>query len=223
MKLVQKKINKFLKSKKGRIVGVGDIFDHQRSSIVGETQQQYLERTKKYWSKIGDFVVGNHDAILLRENKDRLNVHEIYRKGPVLALHGHQLVFSFRQAQIIKYEQKWKVDRSESSLFWDVEEWFCSTFNKYFNLKGKKAYSQALSVIQEVDKAGLLDEKTRIIITGHTHLPFDTKVLFKGKKYRVVNCGSSLHGKRFNPVYIKEIKKWFVSDLHIGTKKSLLN
>ena len=210
---------KFLKKYSGKIVGVGDIFDHHRTSIVGESQELYLQRTEKYWKHLSDFIVGNHDAEILADYCFQFNPVRIYRNGPVLALHGHQLKFSFNQAQIMKYEKM----RYESRLLWDVEEWFCKTFHKYFRLKGKKAYAQALVTIEEVDCRGLLDDKVDTIITGHTHLPFDVKLNYKGKKYRVVNCGSSLHGKVFKPVYVRRIDRWFVSDLHLGTAKSELN
>lgn len=223
MKLTEKRIVSFLKRKSGRIIGVGDIFDHFRSSVVGESTKEYLERTKKYWQHIDHFIIGNHDAVLLRKNKDKFKVHNIYREGPVLALHGHQLKFSFEQAKIMKYEDKWHTEKAGPSLFWDAEEWICKKFNKYFNLRGEKAYAQAISNLQELDKHGLLTEEINTIITGHTHLPFRERVKYKGKEYRVVNCGSSLHGKKFNPIYVEEIDKWFVSDLHLGTSKSLLN
>lgn len=214
---------KFLKRYSGKIVGVGDTFDLSRSSIVGETSKEYLDRTAEWWSHISDFVEGNHDSKFLQKFKDQLNPVKIYRKGPVLALHGHQLKFTFNQSLIIKSEKRWDTDISRSSLFWDIEEWFCAKFNKYFRVLGKKAYAQALSTLEEISKAGLLDDKVRIIITGHTHLPFRAKIKWKNKKYKVINCGSSLYGKKFSPVYIKEIDKWFVSDLHLGTAKSLLN
>jgi len=70
---------------------------------------------------------------------------------------------------------------------------------------------------------GLLDDKVETVITGHTHLPFNVKLMYKGKRYRVANCGSSLHGKVFKPIYVRKIDKWFVSDLHLGTAKSELN
>lgn len=214
---------KFLKRYSGKIVGVGDIFDFSRSSVSNETHDQYLKRTKRWWKHIGNFVIGNHDSVFLERHKDIFNPVRIYRNGPALALHGHQLKFTFNQAMIMKYEQKWKTDIAKPSLFWDVEEWLCMKFNKYFKIHGKKAYAQALSTLEEVEKKGLLDDKVRIIITGHTHLPFKTKITYKGREYKVINCGSSLHGKKFNPIYVGEIDRWFVSDLHLGTAKSLLN
>lgn len=216
-------LDKFLEKNSGRIVGVGDIFDHYRSSIIGETAEQYLERTKKWWIHISDFVIGNHDAYLLEKFKDRFNPVRIYRNGPVLALHGHQLKFSFNQAKMFEYENKWTTNVSIPSLFWDFEEWCCKKFNKYFSLHGKKAYAQALTTVEEIDRKGLLDDNVEIIITGHTHLPFRVKLFYKHKRYTVVNLGSTLHGKKFKPIFISEINKWFISDLHLGTAKSKLN
>jgi len=215
---------KFLRKYSGKIVGVGDIFDHYRSSIAGETMDQYLARTSQDWMHISDFIVGNHDAVLLEKHyKDVFKPVRIYRNGPVLALHGHQLKFTDNQAQMLKYENKWATNKSVPSLFWDFEEWCCKTFNKYFMLHGKKAFAQALVTLEEVEKKGLLDDKVDTVITGHTHLPFDVRLYYKGKRYRVVNCGSSLHGKVFKPVYVRRIDKWFVSDLHLGTAKSELD
>ena len=214
---------KFLKKYSGKIVGVGDIFDFFRSSVPNEQHSEYLKRTEKHWQHLSDFIVGNHDAAFLDRHKEVFNPIRIYRNGPVLALHGHQLKFSFDQAQVMKYENKWITNRSVPSLFWDFEEWCCKTFNKYFTLHGKKAYAQALVTLEEVEKKNLLDDRVDTVITGHTHLPFDVKLYYKGKRYRVVNCGSSLHGKVFKPVYVRRIDKWFVSDLHLGTAKSELN
>lgn len=214
---------KFLKKYSGKIVGVGDIFDFFRSSVDGETHDEYLVRTEPYWKHIDDFIVGNHDAVFLERHKTIFKPVRIYRNGPVLAIHGHQLKFSFDQAQVMKYENKWTTNRSVPSLFWDLEEWCCKTFNKYFTLHGKKAYAQALVTLEEVEKKGLLDDEIDTIITGHTHLPFNVKLHYKGKRYRVANCGSSLHGKVFKPIYVSRINKWFVSDLHLGTTKSELN
>ena len=190
---------------------------------MGENEKEYLARTKKYWKHIESFVIGNHDAALLRGNKQQFNPTGAYINGPVLALHGHQLQFSFDQAQVMKYENKWITNRTIPSLFWDVEEWCCKTFNKYFTLHGKKAFAQAIVTLEEVEKKGLLTDKIDTVITGHTHLPFDVRLYYKGKRYRVVNCGSTLHGKVFKPVYVRRIDRWFVSDLHIGTAKSELN
>jgi UDP-2,3-diacylglucosamine pyrophosphatase LpxH len=216
-------INKFMKRYSGRIIGVGDIFDFYRSSINNESQYDYLDRTAQWWKHIDVFIEGNHDAFLLRKYKDIFNPIRIYKKGPVLALHGHQLKFTNKQAKMIEYERKWNTDRSKHSLYWDIEEWICAQFCKRFNIKGKRAYSQALSTITEIDKQNLLDDKVSIIITGHTHLPFKTKVKYKNKEYKVVNCGSTLYGTKFNPIYVREIDRWFISDLHLGTKKSKLN
>lgn len=225
MKLTKRRILRFLDNHAGKIVGVGDIFDHSRSSVVGESIPQYLERTRQYWQSFDSFVIGNHDAFLLRKYgpKYRLCQTDIYRNGPVLALHGHQLKFSFQQAKVIKYEREWYKEKSQGSMFWDIEEFFCRTFHKYFRLRGKRAYSQALLALQEIDKAGLLDDEVTTVIMGHTHLSYKQKVEYKGKKYKVINCGSSLHGKKFNPYYCEEIDRWFVSDFHLGTAKSVLN
>jgi len=214
---------KFLKKYSGKIIGVGDTFDFFRSSNPEETFEEYLDRTYKYWIHINTFIAGNHDAVLLErmhnDHKYILPWTRIYRNGPVLALHGHQLKFSFDQAQIMKYENM----RYEARWFWDIEEWCCKTFYSFFTLHGKKAYAQDLSTLQEVDNMGLLDDKVETVITGHTHLPFNVKLMYKGKRYRVANCGSSLHGKVFKPIYVRKIDKWFVSDLHLGTAKSELN
>ena len=216
---------KFLEKYSGKVVGVGDIFDFYRSSVADETAEEYLERIKPYWKHINTFIVGNHDADLLKRFSKQYGLAStrIYRNGPVLALHGHQLPFSFDQAQVMKYENKWVTNRSVPSVFWDLEEWCCKVFNKYFTLHGKKAYAQALLTLEEVEKKGLLTKEIDTIITGHTHLPFNVKLFYKGKRYRVANCGSTLHGKVFKPVYIRRIDKWFVSDLHLGTAKSELN
>lgn len=219
-------IYRFLKYNSGRIVAVGDTFDHYRSSVVGETEEAYLSRTRCYWKHIKHFVIGNHDAFLLRSTKNDVlknSYCDYFLKDGVLALHGHQLKFSFDQAQIMKYEKKWFVKKAPIDRYWDIEEWFCKIFNRYFNLKGKRAYAQALNNLQELDNRGLLDESVHTVITGHTHLPFRKRVVYKNKRYRVINTGSSLHGKRFNPVYIKDLDLWFVSDLHLGSKKSKLD
>ena len=214
---------KFLKKYSGKIIGVGDTFDFYRSSITGETCDEYLIRTSVWWKHISNFIIGNHDAKFLNKFSDKFNPIRIYRNGPVLALHGHQLKFTFNQAKIIKYEEKWDTDIAKPSLFWDIEEWFCKKFNKYFRIYGKKAYAQAISTIEECNKKGLIDDNTKVIVTGHTHLPFKTKIKWKDREFRVINCGSSLHGKKFNPIYVPEVDKWFISDLHLGTTKSILN
>ena len=77
--------------------------------------------------------------------------------------------------------------------------------------------------LNEVDKKGLLTDDINTIITGHTHLPFSVRLHYGKKRYRVANCGSTLTGKKFKPIYIREIDRWFVSDLHLGTAKSKLN
>lgn len=147
---------------------------------------------------------------------------EIYREGSVMAFHGHQLWFDFDLAKIEYYEKKWSCEVSSSSLFWDIEEWVVGKLNKYFQLDKKQAYVQAFKTLSCLNKLGQLYPETDTVITGHTHLPFDVEINFRGKEYRVVNLGSALKGKPFNPVYIKSIDKLFISDLHLGTKKSLL-
>lgn len=213
----------FLKKHSGKIVGVGDIFDFFRSSVPNETHEEYLERTKEWWVHLSTFIVGNHDSSFLQRHKSTFNPIRVYKNGSVLALHGHQLKFAFDQAMVMKYELKWATQIPIPSVFWDIEEWCCRVFNQYFSLHGKKAYAQALTTIGDIDREGLLTEEVDIIITGHTHLPFDVDISYKHKKYRVVNCGSSLHGKKFKPIYIESIDRWFVSDLHLGTNKSILN
>jgi len=135
---------KFLKKYSGKIIGVWDTFDFFRSSNPEETFEEYLDRTYKYWIHINTFIAGNHDAVLLErmhnDHKYILPWTRIYRNGPVLALHGHQLKFSFDQAQIMKYENM----RYEARWFWDIEECCCKTFYSFFTLDGKKAYAQAL-------------------------------------------------------------------------------
>ena len=216
-------IEKFLCKHSGRIVGVGDIFDHSRSSVHGETKEDYLTRTNIHWQHIDTFVHGNHDSMFLKDFK-HLKSCRIFKERNVLALHGHQLLFTFNQSRILKYEHRFYAKfHSRSSWFWDFEEWCCKTFNKFFMLHGKKAYAQALTTLEEVEKKELLDAGVSVVITGHTHLPFDVKMFYKGKRYRVVNCGSTLHGKVFKPVYVRQINKWFISDLHLGTTKSKLN
>lgn len=218
-----RRIHKFLRKNSGRIIGVGDIFDHSRSSISGETKEAYLARTKRYWKHIRTFIHGNHDSMFLNDF-DHLNSVRIYKKKNVIALHGHQLQFTFKQSRILKYEHRFYAKmHSKSSVFWDVEEWFCRKFNKYFAIHGKRAYAQGLSVLSELDKAGMLSDEIDTIIVGHTHLPFDVKVNHNGKRYRVANCGSSNHGQKFNPIFVKSINRWFVSDFHMGTNKSKLN
>jgi len=211
----------FLNKYSGKIVGVGDIFDLKRSAIVGESERDYLKRTEKWWKHIVSFVVGNHDAALLRRNFS--DSQEFYKNKNVLALHGHQLKFTFNQAKIMEYEKYWDVQFSEDSIMHDIEEFVFSVFNKFFSLHGKRAYAQALSTLEGIDKRNMLSEDVDIVITGHTHLSFDEKIIYKNKKYRVINCGSSLHGKKFNPVYVEEIDLWFVSDLHLGTIKSVFD
>lgn len=217
------KPSKFLERYSGKIVGVGDIFDFYRSSVLNEKATDYIKRTEKWWKHIEVFIEGNHDSMFMRRFKDIFQPIRIYRRGPVLALHGHQLKFTYKQAEMIKYEQKWDVETPQPSLFWDFEEWVLKKVNKFFKMHGKRAYAQALTTLEECEKRGILDDRVKIIITGHTHLPFKTKVTWKGKEYKVVNCGSSLHEKKFNPVYVPEIDRWFVSDLHLGTAKSVLN
>ena len=134
-----------------------------------------------------------------------------------------ELKFTQDQAEMIRSEEKWDTDIVKSSIIWDIEEWFCRKFNKYFKIHGKKAYAQAITTLEECEKLKILDERVRIIITGHTHLPFKAKIKWQGREYRVINCGSSLYEKKFNPVYIREVDRWFVSDLHLGTAKSKLN
>ena len=216
-------IERFLEEHSGKIVGVGDIFDYKRSSVTHETMNNYLIRTEKWWRHIETFVIGNHDAQLLNRCKDRFNSVRIYKNNNVLAIHGHQLRMAFEQARIIKYESNWSLDLPFPSILKDIEEWTYRTFNKYFTLQGKRKYAQALATLSCIDNANLLDDNIDTIITGHTHLPFDTTILFKGRRIRVMNLGSSLHGKKFNPEYVKSIDRYFVSDLHLGTNKSKLN
>lgn len=216
-------IAKFLKKQSGKIVGVGDIFDYSRSSIVGETYANYLERTKPYHDHIKMFIHGNHDSMFLKAHHFLPQCRR-YRNKNVLAIHGHQLIYTFDQSRILKYEHRWHSKLAQASLFWDCEEWVIKVFNKYFIKHGKKAYAQALSVLTEIDQAGLIDsDEIDTVIVGHTHLPFDVEVGYKGRKIRVANCGSATHGGKFNPIYVKEIDTYFVSDLHLGTSKSKLN
>ena len=211
-----------LQAYSGKIVSVGDTFDHYRSSVVNETIGAYLYRTEQYWAHISDFVIGNHDSRFLEHNK-QFNAIEFYKNGSILAFHGHQLWFSFNKKKIKEYESKWFSFVSEDSLFWDIEEWIVKKANKYFKLDVAKAKIQAYKNLSVMDKMGQLTEEIDTIITGHTHLAFDVTITYKDKEYRVINLGSCLHEKEFNPVYIESIDKWFVSDLHLGTAKSVLN
>jgi len=218
-------IEQFLQKHSGKIVAVGDTFDFYRSSMLGENSSEYLARTAKYWTHISDFVIGNHDAKFLEEYRDMFNPVRIYKNGPVIALHGHQLRAKFDKVCILRNEKMWHTKIAKKSIFWDIEEWICKKLNKYFTMVGDRAYNQALKTIKELLDKGLLDKRVRVIITGHTHLPFDVRVYCypKNRWYRVINCGSTLHSKVFNPIYIEEIDKYFVSDLHLGTNKSILN
>lgn len=213
----------YLQKYSGRIVSVGDTFDHKRSSIIGETQKEYLDRIEAYWCHIEVLIKGNHDAILLEDNFKEELIPEYYKKGSVLAFHGHQLCFSFNRKSLKDYEFKWKASKSEYSLICDIEEWIYKVFNKYFKLDQEKAADIALNKLKKIDSQSLLTAEIDTIITGHTHLAYDVQVIYKDKKYRVINLGSPLYGKEFNPVYIPSIDKLFVSDLHLGTNKSLLN
>lgn len=206
----------------GKIVSVGDTFDHLRSSVINETMDAYIARTKSYWQHISDFVIGNHDSRFLEYNK-QFNATEFYKNGSVLAFHGHQLWFSFNRKKIKEYEYKWFSFVSEDSLFWDMEEWVLRKFNKYFKLDVAKAKMQAYKNLSVMNKVGQLTDEIDTVITGHTHLAFDVEIIYLGKLYRVINLGSALHEKEFNPVYIEKIDKLFVSDLHLGTAKSILN
>lgn len=212
-----------LENHSGKIVAVGDTFDHYRSSVVGETMEQYLARTEQYWKHISEYVTGNHDSRLLTHFKDKFNASEFYKEGSVLAFHGHQLWFAFNKDKVKNYEKNWFTSIAPKSIFWDIEEWACKAFNKYFLLNKRQMYIQAYTNVRTLHKAGLLSKDLDTIITGHTHIPFDIQISFLGKNYRVVNLGCPLHGKKFNPVYIKKIDRWFVSDLHLGTIKSILN
>ena len=44
----------YLEKYSGKIVSVGDTFDYYRSSIEGETQWEYLNRTYEYWETYQD-------------------------------------------------------------------------------------------------------------------------------------------------------------------------
>lgn len=206
----------------GRIVSVGDTFDHKRSSVEDESIEDYLERTSPWWKHIEHFVHGNHDAVFLKVNS-QLKSSEFYKEGNVLALHGHQLSYNFDYKKIDLVEASWFVRKSKFSLFWEIEEFFVNNLNKLFQVKGWLARTYAKVCLKRIMKQGLLDANTNVVIMGHTHLPFDVLVEFQGKTFRVINLGSTLKKCKWNPVYIPEIDKLFISDLHIGTNKSRLN
>lgn len=209
----------FLEKHSGKIIGVGDIFDYSRSPILGETEQEYIIRTAPYWKHFEFFVTGNHDFSFLEKNF-KLDSSRIFHEENVLAIHGHQLTCNFNQELIEKYEGKF--DREPRfSLFWEIEERLLAWGNKFFRRSEKSAKRRALSILKKLDGRKLLWDTTNTVIVGHDHLAFDVKVEFKGKVYRVANCGSGCKGFEFNPVYVEEIDRWFVSDLHLGTRKAV--
>ena len=209
----------FLKENSRKIVGVGDIFDYSRSSIIGESEEDYLNRTKKYWENFEHFIVGNHSANFLRRNFQKNKVSNVYRKENVLALHGHQFTCDFNPELISKYESKF--DHSPKfSLFWEIEERTIAWGNKLFRRDSISASKRALEILKMLDKRDYLKNEVDTVIVGHDHLAFDTKVMYNEKMYRVANCGSGCKGFEFNPVYVEKIDRWFVSDLHLGTSKS---
>lgn len=210
----------YLEKYSGKIVSVGDTFDYYRSSIEGETQWEYLNRTYQYWKHIRIFVRGNHDSYFLRENCPSF---EIYREKNVIAFHGHQVWVDFDEVKLKLLESKWITNNPKKSLFWDIEEAILLFLNKRFQLNKKQSYIQAFNTLSCLNKHKLLSEEIDTVITGHTHLPFDVKINYRDKEYRVINLGSTLKGKPFNPVYIESVDKLFISDLHLGTNKSIFN
>lgn len=213
-------INLF-KENSGKIIGVGDIFDYSRSYVIDESPQEYLARTNQHHKHFELFIHGNHDAKFLDQNLDPKYVTKEYDNQGVLAIHGHQIQTLFCKKAVEKYEQRFN-SNPRTSLYWDFEEWLLSAFNKYFIPEGIKASKRAKRKLGILERAGYDLSKYHTIISGHTHLPYDIKVDYKGKTIRVANCGSGCTGQTINPVYVEKLDRWFVSDLHLGTKKSVL-
>lgn len=208
----------FFEQNSGKIISVGDTFDYSRSFLYDETETAYIERTRHIWRHIHTFVYGNHDKKFLERNFS--NSLEYYREGEVLAFHGHQFQCKFQRCIINKYEQKFD-HKPKHSLFWDIEEKLLETFNSFFIPDEETAKNRALKKLRILEKNAVKMD-FNILILGHTHLPYDVKVNYNGKDYRVVNLGSACKNQVCNKAYIESINKWFVSDLHLGTKKSII-
>lgn len=231
-------IEGFLEEYSGRIIAVGDTFDLKRSSVVGETGHAYLKRTEKWHQHIKTFIKGNHDYDLLTQNKnDRVEPALVRHYGPALCFHGHQLTTGVFTKKERLYLKKWNGNESIPSLYEDVKEWMFTEWASKFTPKNKGAKRWADRVVDLCAAHKLIQRYTRYIIFGHFHLPFiyDTSysgifrisqsgiIVHRTIPIRIINLGSALRGNVFNPVYVREIDKWFVSDLHLGCKKSVLD
>lgn len=219
-------IYNFLLENSGKIVAVGDTFDLKRSCIKGEKFLDYYFRVLPFACHIKYFIKGNHDSRFLDtlkiKHERNLRGVEYFKLDGILAFHGHQIRANYDPKRITKKEDKYDVEQQCAQLSDDLEEWACCTFNKFFVPKKKGAKKHALKVLNMLDAQNLLPYDVHTVIHGHTHLPYDVQVEFKGREYRVANCGSSLNNKIFNPIYIESLDLWFISDLHLGTKNTKL-
>lgn len=217
------KYYKFLLKNGSKTIALGDTFDFKRND-VSEDENEYLEKTSLYHKLIGYFVGGNHDFYFVKRNRKRLNsvLNLVNVKKNVLFFHGHQLFTGFytpKEWRYLKYYNTGPRFNPFSKL-----EWFlCKNFAEFFIPPESKAKDIAINVLTKCEKAGILSDRISVVVTGHTHLPYDVNVTYKGKGYRVANCGSAVMGSEFKPVYVNDIDRWFVSDLHLGTEKTLCN
>lgn len=214
----------YLETHSGKIVGLGDIFDFKRSKIKEGGPFRYWQETHKWHKHLFKMIPGNHDWRFMGFFNDKKIIMENFVEfGPVLAFHGHQQFCGVGTDREKRWLDNWDCVRPKKSLFYDIEEWFFVNFAKFFYPGEKRQECLALITLNFLDREGVLSDNIKYVISGHTHLPVDVTVKYKGKEYRVVNTGSALKGNKFNPVYIEEVDLHFVSDLHLGSAKSVLS